>query len=93
MTDRTPCRTPTGTSATNIPTWKYEACRDAIRTVMANGEVKAAEIARRAGEHLTEEQRAELGALGWHVTTVRLEMEVRGEIERRAGTPLRLRLT
>ncbi|MEM7489728.1 MAG: hypothetical protein AAF390_11465 [Pseudomonadota bacterium] len=93
MTDRTPCRTPTGTSATNIPTWKYEACRDAIRTVLSDGEIRAADIAKRAGEHLTEEQRAELGALGWHVTTVRLEMEVRGEIERQAGTPLRLRLT
>ncbi|MEM8825098.1 MAG: hypothetical protein AAGF30_15935 [Pseudomonadota bacterium] len=92
MTDRTPCRTPTGTSATNIPTWKYEVCREAISTVLADGEVKAADIAKRAGEHLTKEQLADLGALGWHMTTVRLEMEVRGEIVRLKGSPLRLKL-
>ncbi|MEM7644821.1 MAG: hypothetical protein AAF366_20220 [Pseudomonadota bacterium] len=92
MIERIPCRTPTGTSATNIPAWKYEACREAIQTVLAEGEVKAADIATRAGFHLTDEQRAELGALGWHMTTVRLEMEVRGEIERLTGAPLRLRL-
>lgn len=94
MTDRTPCRTPTGTSATNIPTWKFDACRAALLAELAEGEVPAREIAIRAGARLSEEDLAALGKLGWHVTTVRLEMEVRGEIMRLPGvSPIRLRLS
>lgn len=94
MTDRTPCRTPTGTSATNVPTWKFDACRAALRTALADGPVPAKEIAERAGAHLPDDARAELGSLGWHMTTVRLEMEVRGEVERLPGVkPVTLRLT
>ena len=90
MTDRTPCRTPEGKSATNVPTWKFDACRDAILAELADGPVPASDMAARVGAHLTETQRADLGALGWHVTTVRLEMEVRGEIARLPGRPVRL---
>ena len=96
MTERVPCRTPNPdkTGVTNVPAWKFDACRAAICTVLARGETPAGEVASRAGAQLTEPQRAELGSLGWHMTTVRLEMEVRGEIERVPGaTPLRLRLT
>ncbi|MFO6466032.1 DUF6958 family protein [Jannaschia sp. KMU-145] len=90
MTDRKPCRTPTGTSATNVPTWKFDACRSAILDVLADGAVPASEVAARVGDQLTDEQLDALGKLGWHVTTVRLEMEVRGEIARLPGRPLRL---
>lgn len=93
MTDRTPCRTPEGSSATNIPTWKFDACRDALLAELAAGPVPAREIAKRAGSRLTEEDRANLGSLGWHMTTVRLELEVRGEVERVPGVkPVTLRL-
>lgn len=85
MTDRTPCRTPTGTSATNIPTWKFDACRAAILSVLAEGETEARDLAERAGARLSGADRDALGKLGWHVTAVRLEMEVRGEVERVAG--------
>ncbi|WP_298429245.1 hypothetical protein [uncultured Jannaschia sp.] len=91
MTDRTPCRTPTGTSATNVPTWKFDACRTAILDILADGPVPAAEVATRVGERLTDEQLDALGKIGWHVTTVRLEMEVRGEIARLPGRQLRLK--
>ncbi len=93
MTDRIPCRTPTGTSATNIPKWKFDACRDALLAQLAGGEIKAADIAERAGARLSEAHLTDLGKLGWHMTTVRLELEVRGEIERIPGTkPVTLRL-
>lgn len=93
MTDRTPCRTPTGTSATNLPTWKFDACRAAILSVLAEGETQAREIAALAGGQLSDADRDALGKLGWHVMAVRLEMEVRGEIARIDGrTPVTLRL-
>ena len=92
MTDRVPCRTPAGSSATDIPAWMFEADRDAIRAVLAEGETRAADRAMRAADNLTDGQRADLGALGWHAVTVRLEPKVRGEIVRLPGSPLRLRL-
>ncbi|WP_308917064.1 DUF6958 family protein [Jannaschia sp. LMIT008] len=92
MTERTPCRTPAGKSATNIPTWKFDACRAALLAELTGGPVPAKDIAARAGERLSAPDRDALGALGWHMTTVRLEMEVRRELERIPGqTPVTLR--
>ena len=82
MTDKVPCRTPTGTSATNVPAWKFDACRDAILAELADGPMRASAIAAAAGRRLGHDAKADLGSLGWHMTTVRLEMEVRGEIAR-----------
>jgi hypothetical protein len=93
VTDKTPCRTPEGTSATHIPRWKFDACRRALRTVLTEGEHPAKGIAERAAAHLSQQERAELGSVGWHMTTVRLELEVRGEIMRAKGSPVRLSLT
>ena len=85
MTDRTPCRTPAGTSATNLRTWKFEACRTAILSALSDGAVAGRDIADHARDRMSEAHRADLGKLGWHVTAVRLELEVRGEIERVPG--------
>ncbi|MEL6645541.1 MAG: hypothetical protein AAFQ79_16540 [Pseudomonadota bacterium] len=41
---------------------------------------------RTASPQLTDTQRADLGAIGWHVTTVKLEPELRSEIRRLPGT-------
>jgi hypothetical protein len=50
-------------------------------------------MAERAGREMTAHDVDALGSLGWHITTVRLEMEVRGEIERVPGKrPLELKL-
>ncbi|GIT92818.1 hypothetical protein JANAI62_32760 [Jannaschia pagri] len=92
MTDRTPCRTPAGTTATNVPTWKVEACREALHKALADGPLPTRDIAKIAGQHLSEDDRTDLGSLGWHMTTVRLELEVRGEIVRLPGRPLRISL-
>ncbi|MBM2575219.1 hypothetical protein JQC91_02775 [Jannaschia sp. Os4] len=94
MTERIPCRTPAnpegGTS--NIPAWKYDAFARAIRAALADGPMRQAEVKDAAAAHLTDEERAAMGSLGWHATTVRLEMEVRGDLRRLPGAPVRVAL-
>lgn len=91
---KVPCRTPNAAGVTNVPAWKFAACRDAILAEMRDGRpVRASALARASGRHLPPEAAAALGSLGWHMTTVRLEMEMRGELVRIAGTgPVTLRL-
>ena len=77
------CRTPAEgrDGVTNIPKWKFDLVRDAILSVAAQP-VLFKDLAPRVGERLSAEDRARLGSLGWHVTCVKLELEVRGEIKR-----------
>ena len=84
--DRTACRTPaTGRDGvTNIPTWKFDAVRNAILTICAE-ETVFTDLFKLVPEHLTEDQLSMLGSINWHVTTVKLELEVRGEIARVPG--------
>lgn len=81
------CYTPTKgrDNATRIPRWKYECVRRAILDVLSeseDGQVAFKNLAEQAKGHLTSNQLAKLGSLGWHVTTVKLNMEVDGELER-----------
>lgn len=81
------CYTPTKgrESATRIPRWKYDCVRRAILNVLdeaEDGQVLFKDLAGYVGEILTSNQLAKLGSLGWHVTTVKLNMEVDGELER-----------
>ena len=82
--ERVVCRTPSAgrTGTTRIPKWKFDAVREAILQVLADGEVPFSELTERAGAKLADDDRARLGSVGWHVTTVKLELEVRGEIRR-----------
>jgi hypothetical protein len=76
-----------------IPRWKYEALRRAIhRVVVSTGRRGATldELIEEAPRFLTEDERAELGSVSWHVTTVKLDLEVRGELAPLDGaTPAR----
>ncbi len=96
MTDRTACRTPADgrDGVTNIPTWKFEALRTAILTVLAQGECGFGDLRDKAKREISASDLAKLGSFGWHFTTVKLELEVRREIERldRKG-PQMLRLS
>ncbi|MBY4893907.1 hypothetical protein KUL25_14200 [Rhodobacteraceae bacterium N5(2021)] len=84
---RIACRTPTEGSkgTTNIPEWKFDLLRAAILEVvgaagpegMFNKDLRDA-----VGAKLSAEDLERLGKLGWHVVTVKLELEVRGEIAR-----------
>jgi len=85
--DKIACYTPTKgrEGATNIPRWKYDCVRRAILNVLDeadDGQVLFKDLAEHVEEVLTSNQLAKLGSLGWHVTTVKLNMEVEGEIER-----------
>ena len=90
------CRTPTEgrDGTTNIPAWKFAALRtailDAIGAAGADG-LAFADLRGAVATRIDADTRARLGSLGWHVTTVKLELEVRGEIARLPGvTPQRL---
>jgi hypothetical protein len=91
--ERVECRTPTpGGAPTRIPRWKFEAVRAAILAAVPDGGdgLPFADLPAAAARHLSPDQRDRLGSLGWHVTTVKLELEVRGELRRLPGSPQRL---
>ncbi len=92
--EKTACRTPAEgrDGVTNIPTWKFELLRDAILHSLAAGDLPFSQLKDAVRERLDADALNTLGSLGWHVTCVKLEMEVRGEIERVKGvTPQLLR--
>lgn len=95
MEEKVTCRTPTEgrDGVTNLPKWKFDAIQSAILTVLKRGELPFSQLREAVRDELTEEELSNLGSLGWHVTSVKLEMEVRGEIERIPGrVPQRLKL-
>ena len=81
------CRTPTKgrDGTTNIPLWKYDAVRRAILDAVGNAGRKGMpfkNLPQAVRERLTEEERENLGSVSWHTTSVKLEMEVAGELKR-----------
>jgi hypothetical protein len=76
-----------------IPAWKFDAVRAAILDELAGGDVAFADLPGRVAARLPHDVKAKLGSVGWHTTTVKLELEVRGEVVRMPGvTPQKLRL-
>ena len=93
--EKVACRTPAvgRDGVTNIPAWKFDLIRTHILDLLAEGPRVYNDVRDDIGARLTDVQAAELGKLGWHVITVKLEMEVRGEIERvKAKGPQQIRL-
>ena len=97
--DRIACRAPAKgkEGTTRIPRWKYECVRRAILDALEaaeDGQVLFKNLADQVRERLSSNQLAKLGSLGWHVTTVKLNMEVDKELERvPRKTPQMLRKT
>ena len=93
---RVACRSPAKgrDGVTNIPEWKFDLIRDHIREILADGDAQVYNDVRDAvGTRLSADETERLGKLGWHVITVKLEMEVRGEITRVAAKgPQQIRL-
>ncbi|MEP0519532.1 MAG: hypothetical protein ABJO09_05100 [Hyphomicrobiales bacterium] len=92
---RTECRTPTpDKSSTTIPTWKYEVLETAIlQTVDEAGHegLLFSDLPENVRDKLSSDALEKMGSLGWHVTTVKLELEVRGVLKRLDGVkPQRL---
>ena len=84
---KTECRTPASdkNGVTRIPTWKYNAVREAILSAFAcqkASSISFSELRVAAKTYISEPSLVSLGSWGWHFTTVKLNMEVEGEIER-----------
>jgi hypothetical protein len=92
--DKVECRTPTpGKQPKRIDRWKFDAVRRAILAVLprTGGGVLFTDVTDLVKAELTADELAGLGAPMWYVTTVKLELEVRGEIQRvKDSTPQRL---
>lgn len=88
------CETPTpGKKPTRIDRWKYDAVREAIIKVVPaeHPGIAFKDLAKLASKALTARNRKALGSIGWYVTTVKLDMETRGELRRLDGAkPQRL---
>ena len=85
---KVPCRTPNPgkPGVTNIPEWKFNAIRTAILALLQDqGEVRWSALTDLVTDRLSPEDRANMGSVGWYTVTVKLEMEVRGEIVRGTG--------
>lgn len=82
------CETPTpGKKPTRIDRWKYDLLRTAILEVLPrDGDgVPFRELAELVRKVIPTSELAQLGSLGWFTTTVKLDLEVKGEIERVPG--------
>ena len=80
------CRTPNqpdGGKGTRIDAWKFHAFERAVRQHFAdsnNQPLGFMALIKAVRSHLTPQEAAEMGSLGWFATTVILEMEFRGDL-------------
>ncbi len=79
------CRTanPDRSGATNIAEWRFDLIRDSIRNVLEDAEIAFADLPDAGRLSKTDLKR--VGSARGNVTTVKLEMEARGEITRVPG--------
>jgi len=93
---KTECRTPAADKpgTTRIPSWKFDLLRQHILVAVKEAGPEGLAFSDLSGDvaaRLSDDDKAELGSIGWHTTTVKLEMEVAGDISRVVGgTPQRL---
>ena len=91
MSETTTCRTPNASGTTNIPTWKFDALRTVILDAVGDDGIVFKDLKPAVETRLDADTLSRLGSLGWHLTTVKLEMEVAGDIARVEGSkPQRL---
>ena len=98
MTDeeRVVCETPTpGKKPTRIHKWKYDLLQRIILEIVAKGAdgVEFRNLPGLIESRLSVEQRENLGSVSWYTVSVKLDMEVKGDIERvPRAKPQKLRL-
>lgn len=79
MTNKIMTQHPAGKTGVNIDKVKYDAVREAILSVIdAETTTPFTGLADKVGEKLPDFD----GSIGWYTTTVKLDLEARGEIER-----------
>jgi hypothetical protein len=73
--------------APRIDMWKYEVVKNAFLDIVPQNEegVPFKGLADRVAERLSTEDLEKLGSAGWYTTTVKLDLEGRGLIERVPG--------
>ena len=82
---KTLCYTPTADKKpTRIPTWKYAAIRSAVLRVVPECPpgVAAKDLPGLVAQQLDAHTKQKIGSISWHTTTVKLNMEVDGELLR-----------
>jgi hypothetical protein len=92
------CETPTpGKESTRIDKWKYYAIRRVILDLLAEQKkgVLFKDLAKMVSKKIRDkETRQNLGSIPWYTTTVKLDLEVKEEIEQVPGKePQILRMT
>ena len=81
------CLTPNKPGAgTRIPHWKFDAVRTAILAVLKENDVTFQDLTAACKNRMMDADLAKLRSLGWHVRTIKLELECRGEIARVPGS-------
>lgn len=88
--ERVECRTPTPgkSGVTRIPKWKYDCIRAAIFEVVKSAGAQGVawgDLTDAVRARLRADELARMGSLGWHVVSVKLNMEVEGELQRSQG--------
>ncbi len=82
------CKTPTpGKKGTRIAKWKYDCIQKAIKkcTPKTKSGIAFKDMPKLVEKHLSAEERKSLGSITWYTVTVKLDMEVRGELCRVPG--------
>lgn len=94
--DKVTCETPTpGKKPTRIAKWKYDLVRTAILAVVPCDDqgVEFRVLPKLVEGQISADDLKRLGSVSWYTTTVKLDMEVKGVIERvPASKPQRLRI-
>lgn len=83
-TEKVFCKTPSEGTPKTIDKWKYDAVRRAILNILKSQPegVFFSELAGMVGQNLSEYEKQNLGNVAWYTTTVKLDLEVKGEIRR-----------
>jgi hypothetical protein len=84
-TDKVECKTPTeGKTSKMIDKWKYDVVRRAILNILKTQPegLLFSDLAEMVGQNLSEYEKQNLGSVDWYTTTVKLDLEVKGEIRR-----------
>ena len=83
-----------GKQPTRIDRWKYDLVREAILSVVPADEngIEFSQLVQLVEGSIPADDLERLGSVSWYTTTVKLDMEVKGEIERvPSSKPQRLR--
>lgn len=85
--EKVACRSPNAgkDGTTNIPKWKFDLIETILLNRLKQGDATITELRNAVFRAIDAKTKERLGSVNWHTTSVRLEMEVRGDISRLKG--------